>query len=234
MENEKENKISEEIIGKIKRGEIKMLSKNYLLMKSAIFGIVSLFVVMTAAFFLVLVFYILKINGFINMSCFGLKGIRDMILSLPILLFALAILFVIAAAMFLHEYPATYRRPLIYSVGGLLVIFSAGLLVFTEAVSLRRAVYNEIETGEIPLVSSFFDYIKEVNPRNVYKGRVVKVYANSITFNAENEEEILRAAFGPQTSIYADEPIKAGDYVIIHGRKNGNTIGVFVVEKIEE
>ncbi|MDD4761411.1 MAG: hypothetical protein PHZ25_00055 [Candidatus Pacebacteria bacterium] len=233
MENKKQNKIADEIIEKIKKGEVKMLPKSYFLMKSVLYAVVSIFAVIFATFFIALVFYVLKINGFLNLSQFGLKGLRDFILSLPVLLLAVAILFIVVAIMFLSEYPATYRRPLIYSVGSLLVIFSLGLLCITKAVSFRRMVYNEIESGEVPVISDFYDYIKETNPRNVLKGRVENVYSSSFLMDVGDGENV-RVVYGPQTSFYFEELIRSGDYVIVHGRRNGNSIGAFVVEKVEE
>ncbi|MFA5173270.1 MAG: hypothetical protein WC435_02655 [Candidatus Paceibacterota bacterium] len=233
MENEKQNKIADEILGKIKRGEVKMLPKSYFLMKSILYAAVSVFAIVFATFFAALVFYILKINGFLSLPQFGLKGLRDFVLSLPVFLLATAILFIVAATMFLSEYPATYRRPLIYSVGSLLIILSLGLLFITKAVSFRRVVYNEIESGEVPVISSFYDYIKETNPRNVLKGRVENVYSNSFLMDVGDGEEV-RVVYGPQTSVYSEGGIRSGDYVIVHGRRNGNSIGAFVVERVEE
>jgi len=234
MNKIEDKKISEEIFEKIRRGEVRMLPKSYFWLKSALYATTSAFAVILAAFFIVLVFYVMKINGFLDLPNFGLKGLRDLILSLPLFLLAIAVFFAGTAAMFLKNYPATYRRPLIYSVGALLLLFSFGLFATVKAVDLRRAVYNEVENGEVPIISAFYDYIKEDHPRNVEKGRVETVYVNGFLMRAEKDEDKLRVVYNPQTSFYLEgEEIRSGDYVIVHGNKNGNTIGAFVIEKIK-
>jgi len=230
----KENKnLAEELVKKIEGGELKMRSKTYFILKSLIYFLTAIFFLILSVMVITFVFYTFKISGLTSLSGFGLKGMRDLMLSLPVMLIFVTGVFTIVSAIFLYQYPVTYRRPLIYSVGALLVLMSVGLAIFAGAVNFRRSIYNALEGNKIPGASSFYDYFAKVSPRNVFKGRVISDCVEGFTMEIERTEEEVRVAYGPQTSIYGTEEIRKGDYVIVHGKRNGNVVGAFVVEKIK-
>ncbi|PIR05216.1 MAG: hypothetical protein COV57_00280 [Candidatus Liptonbacteria bacterium CG11_big_fil_rev_8_21_14_0_20_35_14] len=229
-----DNNLREKILAKIRNKEIKMVPRSYFILRSLLYFVTTLFFFVLAVFLLTFVFYVFKINGILSLPYFGLKGVRDFLLSLPLLLLVITLLFFGVAALFLKKHPVTYRRPLIYSVGALLVIFSVGTVLIVKTGEVRRSLYMTIEKNNIPFVSDFYDEYKMVGARNVTLGRVVSLYDEGIEINSRDRGKRYFVAFGPQTSLYSDKKIEVGDYVIVHGRKNGHTIGAFVVERVRE
>jgi len=232
--NKEYKNLADKLVGKIEGGELKMRSKTYFILKSLIYFLTAIFFLILSVAIITFSFYIFKISGLFNLSHFGLKGMRDLMLSLPLVLLFITGSFTVISAIFLYQYPVTYRRPLIYSVGALLVLMSVGLAIFIGAVDFRRSIYQALEEDKIPLASSFYDYFNGASPRNIFKGRVESDYLGgfSMFIDGESEKEV-RVAFGPNTSFYGADNFRKGDIVIIHGRRNGNVIGAFVVEKIK-
>ena len=226
-----ENKnLAESLVGRIKRGEIKMRPRLYFVLKSFIYFLVTAFFVVLALFFTTFVFYVLKINGFIRMSGFGLKGMRDLFLSLPLTLLVLTVLFFLTAGAMLLRYPVSYRKPLVYLVGFLLLVLSLGTVFFAQATGLRREIFYIAEKAEIPIIKNLYNEYKSIAPKNVEIGTVT--FVSSGSFGLKTSKEEIRVVLGPNTSIYADGGIKEGSYVIVHGNRNGNIVGAFVVEMI--
>ncbi len=234
MENNeiKKENLREEILGRIRRGEVKMHSRGYFLLKSLLWAIVAIFFLILTAALVVFVFYVLKLNGTLALTGFGLKGMREFLLSLPLSLIAITLLFILTAGVFMKQYPVTYRRPLIYGVGALLIIISLGSAAMLAATGLRRSIYATVEYGEIPLVSGFYDAYTKAGSGRVTVGRVVTVGRDGLTVETREGEQV-RAVFGPQTSIYTDRTFETGDYVIVYGSRNGQTVGAMAVERVE-
>ena len=82
-----------------------------------------MFTVLFSIFLITFTFYVLKIGGFLKLSYFGLEGMFDMLLSLPLALIALAIMFMAGSLILVRRYEAVYSRPLVYSAGVLFLVF---------------------------------------------------------------------------------------------------------------
>jgi len=229
-EDKKEN-LREEVLGRIRRGEVKMHSRGYFLLKSFLWALALVFFLLLTAALTVFVFYSLKLTGVLALTGFGFKGMRDFLLAIPLSLVVITLLFIFAAGVFLKQYPVTYRRPLIYGVGALLVIISLGSVALVASTGLRRGIYETVEYGEIPVISDFYDAYTKTNNGKVTVGRVVRAEEGEMTVVTREGEEV-RAVFGPQTSIYTDRAFGVGDYVIVYGARNGQVVGVMAVERV--
>ena len=229
-----DNNFKKEILDKIRNKEIRMVPRSYFILRSLLYFITTLFFFVLATFLLTFVFYVFKINGILALPYFGLKGMRDFLLSLPLTLLIITLLFFAVSALFLKRHPVTYRRPLIYAVGSLLVIFSVGTVLIVKSADVRRSIYLTIEESEMPLLSDFYDQYKTVGARNVTLGRVVTVSSSGVEIHSRDKGERYFVAFGPQTSLYSNRDLVEGDYIVVHGIKNGHTIGAFVIERVKE
>ena len=217
----------------IRCGKLRQRPRSYFWLKT-ILGLAATFsLVLLATGILAFIFYIFKINGFLNIPYFGFKGWRDFILSVPALLLALAVVFAAAAFNFLCRYPVSYRRPLIYVVGALMAIMAVGLSVIVYVTPLRRAVFYALEGSQVPVMSDFYRAYRDYHPRNLTMGRVVAITGSGIRVNTDDRETV-EVVFGPQTSIYLSggkQELEAGDYVLVHGKREGKIIGAYVVEE---
>lgn len=207
------------LMHQIKSGEVKMRSKSYFMVKTALQLLGLILAVLLAVFLASYAFFQFKMSGAAGLANFGLFGVKDLLLSLPWLILFFTLIFVGLLLWFAESYSITYRNPLLYSaLGILLIVFVGGFLV---AKTPLHPYFFNINAGPRP--PGLFMKFYPPPPRRgmFYNGLIGKIE------NWEADSRLVRASDGKSyrvtvtedTDISPDDAVLGiGDMILIHGR----------------
>lgn len=151
----KTKSIRDSVVAAITSGHIKMRPRWHFAALSALLaaGVVLLsLVLLYAASFIV---FIMHQTGLWQAPIFGLRGLRVFLVSLPWLLLAAVVIFLVILEVLVKRYAFAYGRPLFYSVIGIvLLVIAGGLLV--ERTSLHRGLLRQAEENRLPWVGPLY------------------------------------------------------------------------------
>jgi len=132
----KNNNLEDEIMKKIKGGQIKLKSKYIFLAEKLGLGSAFLLsVVLAILFFSLLLFYLRVSDNLIYLS-FGSSGVLAWLESFPYLLVISFVIFILFSVYLLKKTDLSYKKPFVYFLLALLifVILSGSVLAFTKAI----------------------------------------------------------------------------------------------------
>ena len=231
VEDLNKNKISDNVISQIKSGAIKMKPRSYFMLRGFLLGggifLLFLFVVYLASF----IVFSLRISGVWFLPLFGVLGARILLGSLPWVLILLSVALIIAIEIFAERVPFIYKKPVILSlVGVILIVLIAGLLV--GLTSFHPRIFYKSQEDNIPIIGSFYKRYSLPKIENVYNGVISKM---------DNEKIEVETSTGHffelkdrVNLIELNKNIKEGDYVIIVGDKENNLLRVRMIREIKE
>ncbi|MBM3206550.1 MAG: hypothetical protein FJZ43_02935 [Candidatus Staskawiczbacteria bacterium] len=227
----KENKMSDNVIGQIKNGTIKMKPRSYFMLRGFLLGggifLLFLFVVYLASF----IVFSLRISGVWFLPLFGFLGARILLGSLPWVLILLSVALIIAIEIFAERISFIYKRPVIMSlVGVILIVLIAGLLV--GLTSFHPRIFYKSQEENIPVIGSFYKRYSLPKIENVYNGVISKI---------DNEKLEIETSTGQFFELHSGanliefrRNIKEGDAVIIIGDKENDFLKVRMIREIKE
>ncbi|MEA3344458.1 MAG: hypothetical protein U9Q16_02140, partial [Patescibacteria group bacterium] len=125
----KKSSMSKEITDKIKVNEIKMRPKIYFILKSILIVLIILFFAFFALYLISFIVFSLKATGVWFLPKFGFGGIFIFFKSLPWLLILIAAILIIILELFVKRFSFAYRKPLIYSISGIIILNLLGSFV---------------------------------------------------------------------------------------------------------
>ncbi len=233
MEEQKEEKsIIDNVISQIKSGDTKMKPKWHFVLKTTLFAISTIFVSITLLYIVSLVIFILRKTGVIFVPLFGLKGLSVFMLSLPWILIILGIAFVIVLEILIKHYSFTYRRPLLYSLLGIVIIMSVGgVLVFKARI--HDSLLKYAEDTKIPMIKSFYREYGLQKLNNVYIGNIKEMFIDGFIMNDSHNEDVV-VIITKNTTLPLNTDLEEGDDVVVLGELNGEVIEALGVRMLNE
>lgn len=158
MNNEEEKKsIPDKVLERIKSGQVKMRPRWQFVLR-AVLIVVGIVIVLLALLFLAsFTLFAMRENGLLFAPLFGFRGWFSFLRSLPWVLVLLAILFVLVLEVLVRRYSFAYRRPLVYTVLGILVVVTlGGVLIFHTP--LHDSIFDAARRHRegVPFVGDFY------------------------------------------------------------------------------
>ncbi len=183
----------EELLKKIKEGQISMRPKVFFTLKVALLCLVALFILLISAFIISFIFFGLVISGRMLLLGFGFRGILLFILAFPWLLFAIDILLMASLDWLLKKFTFGYRSPLLYLVvGSSVIVIAAGCLITTTSIH-RDILHREERKNPMPLfgpmLGGFYHGLR-TPPKNqgVFRGNVISTTTDGFILSDEKSD----------------------------------------------
>lgn len=235
-ENPKDN-LTQEVIAKIKGGQIKPRSRVYFIFRNGLFVASAVWIFLSVSLLVSFIIFVLRARGALFLLEFGWPGIKILLLSFPWLLVVLALLFIVALELLIKHFGFAYRRPLIYSIFGVTVaVLSGGALV--AATPLHSSAFKSAIESTLPVAGGLYrSYGRAPLPPNVFSGRVVEPDGGQEIQIETIGGERLRVQISTSTGcriINKNGLIEKNDPVMIMGEMRGAKIRAFGVRKFEE
>lgn len=216
MENRQDEKsIIENVISQIKSGDTKMRPRWYFVLKTTFYAISTILVSIILLFIVSLVIFILRKNGVIFVPLFGLRGLGVFILSLPWILISLSIAFVIVLEILIKHYSFSYKRPLLYSLLGIVVITSIGGVIIFKA-RMHDGLIKYAEDTKLSVIRTFYKEYGLQKLDNVYIGNIKEIFEDGFVMTDSHGENVA-VAITENTTLPKNIHLEEGDNVVVLG-----------------
>lgn len=219
--------IEKNIQEKIGSGQIKMKPKFYFMAKTVIyilaFAVFALFAVYLVSF----IVFSLRASGLWFLPGFGFMGFRILFGSLPWLLIFSALALIGGLEIFAEHFSFIYRRPLIYSLGVIIVL----VLVFGFVVgrsSFHAGLFRQANQDNLPLIGGFYRRLPASGQEIVFNGIIAEKKGEKMIVEDVRGAKVEVPAFGRQM-----QNLKEGDMVVVVGKKDGKNIEYVGLRKLK-
>jgi hypothetical protein len=224
--------LAEKILEKLKSGQIKMKPRMYFFLKGALAVLGVLVVALFILFLFSFISFALRANGILSLPAFGFRGWGPFFASLPWLLIIVAVLLIVVLEMLFKRFAFGWRRPILYSVLGILVIVLLATFII-DRTPFHSGLFNWAQRGGLPLFGPVYrEFGGMPQPRDAHFGTVTEITDQGFIIETR-DGETLNVVVEAQTRLPLGRDIKKDDLVMILGRKDDSTIRAEGVVKVE-
>lgn len=175
-ENKQKDDIMKSVLDKIQAGDIHMRSRAYFVARMTLIVVVSLLVLLTSAFFVSFISFSLRASGRMILLGFGWQGVKVFLLTFPWGLLLIDLILAVILERLLRSFKFGYRSPLIYLLGGVLVVVIAAGLTIDRETSIHSDVWHAERNGSVPgyLFGDLYNNVRQPpHDEGVFRGTVV-------------------------------------------------------------
>lgn len=216
--NTQNSKLKDCILDQAKAGDIQMKPKSYFLLRSVLIGFGITVVFGLSMYLASFVLYTASRNGLWSLPQFGFRGYGLLFSNFPWILLLITVSFIILLEIFVKKYTSLYRRPLVYSALGVVVIIVVAGLI-TQELPTHQKLAKPLHNG---FLMHDFD---EVHP-----GVITEI--NKDTFLIKQPDGVVvLVATSTKTNFPRLQEFVVGDWVVVIGDIED---GILVAEGIHE
>lgn len=235
-ENNKQINIKEEVLNKIKTGQINMRSKAYFVVKLGFLSVLTVLITIISIFLLSFVLFSSSLDGSLFLVRFGGFGLYNFVLTLPWYLLLVLIFLLILLDLLLKSFSFGYKSPVVFLFGGtFLVITGASTLInFTP---LHQKLMSTVEKNKTLPFHNIYDGVdSRYQKPGTWKGYVGKINGNSFKFRYVKG---IKGDFG-EAEVFAVNEITVvdklteGDLVFVAGNILDNRIMAYGIKKLNK
>lgn len=177
------------ILKKIKSGELDMKPRWHFALKGLLLVLGVVLVTLIGIYLLSFVMFTLRQSGVGFIPLYGFRGLSQFVMSSPWLLIALAGAFVVLLQILVSKYSFSYRRPLLYSMIGvvLLVLISSYAI---EQTVMHQRLQQFSEQHNVPVFTPMYRGIQENRPDNIIFGTITDVTETGFVIDSDRGETL--------------------------------------------
>lgn len=222
--------VREHVFSKIERGEARMRTQRYFVFKGALMAVGAMLIVLTLLYLMSFILFVLRRTGAWFAPSFGLRGIGVFLVSLPWFLIVAAAVFIVLTEVFIQRYAFVYRKPILYSFIGIVVLVAGGGFLVSRT-ALHSGMLKYVEEHEVPLMAPLY--------RGYGMWHLPRIHAGIVTA-VNGEGFCLTNLSGETFTVLADEAARfpfagqflEGDDVVILGEWEGEVVRARSVQRI--
>lgn len=224
--------VQESVLENIKNHHVSMRSKKYFLLQTALFVTGMIIVIGTLLYLASFIVFGLAESGIWFVPLFGLKGWFVFFKSLPWVLILLVLVFALILEVMVRRYSFAYRRPLLYSMLGIVGLVLIGGFIISR-IHLHQQIRQYGRMHGVPMVGGFYRRFGTPNMREVHKGIIREQGLSQFVIEGSTgETSTVFFASGTRILQFRKEGFSASDTVIIFGDRDGRTIRAFGIKNI--
>lgn len=221
--------IREQVLSAIHDGRACMRPRWQFVLRGTLAVLGGVLIGLALLYVISLIIFVSQENGSAFVSEFGWKGMRVLMGALPLLLIGLCILFVVLLEILVRRYAFAYRRPLLYSIGGILVIAVCGGVLVART-SLHARLYLRVREHRLPFAERLYSNALLLPP-GLYRGIVTATTTDGILLR-QGDGAVLRVTVTDATrwSRSVDELMEMPAFVF--GAPASGTIDAFGIRSL--
>jgi len=223
--------IKQKILGKIKKGQVKMRPKVYFVFKIVFFTVLALVVFLLSFFVVSFIIFTLKANGNMLLFGFGRAGLRIFFVSFPWLLAILAVLIVIFLRMIAKGHRVVYRKSFLYFVLGIILIILIGGFLFSK-VSFHDNFFERAQRGRLPVIGPIYLKYGDRDVKDFYTGKVLDYTDEGFYIETACGKEYF-VQTNDDTRVPLGKNIEKDDIVAVVGREIDGVVAAKGIKPIK-
>lgn len=224
----------EEVLEKIRTGEVRMKPRLYFTCKIVLLVLVTFITLITSAFLISYMIFSLSIGGRMILLGFGWKGVQIFLITFPWALLLAELILLYILELLVKHFRFGYRSPVVYIIGGL---FSLSIIsgIFINATPIHGFLMERAYQKQLPPVfGGMYDHVRRPpRERGVCRGVVTSIQEHSFTLREDDSDDSERTIFTPP-HIDISTFIKVGDTVFVASDTKGSTTRAYGIRKISK
>jgi len=220
--------MKEEVLKAIHDGQVKMRPKWQFITKTALFVAGVVLAVLAVLYLVSFIVFVLRQTGVWFVPYFGPQGFGIFFMSLPWVLIALAVIFMLLLEILFKRYSFAYARPFLYSALAVIFLGIIGGIIIGET-PLHERFFDAAENGQLPFAAPFYEHFGQ-RPSNVTVGVITQINGNGYRVRGDLDDTFT-VIVGSQTQIPQPSSLKVGDIILILGSRQGNIIVAQGIQK---
>jgi hypothetical protein len=234
--NHDEHTLRVQVMDAIHKGRVHMRPRWHFILHSA-FGIVgSLLVFLTLLYVASLAVFFTRESGAFFAPSFGLRGWFVLLHGLPWLLIFLLVIFVILLELLVRRYAFVYRKPMLASIVGIVVLIAVGGLLIAQTPFHRQLFLSARHEGLPPPIGMLYGHaMRPPRGGEVYHGTITSMTSSGFVLSDIEGEGTTTIVITPQTRLPYGADFVLGDMVVVVGDETAtNTVQAFGISEIGE
>jgi len=211
-----------------------MKPKYRFVLNTVFFGLGAFLVFSLTVFAVSFIAFILRGRGAWFLPGFGWPGIKIFIISFPWILVLAVIIFLAILEILVKHFGFAYRRPLIYSVLGVVIVISV-VGVYIDSTPLHTNALRSAAKSNLPIAGPLYMNYGLAPIDNIYEGVVSDITDETDFLIEAPDGKSYNIAMPTSTDvkIIKNGKIQKDDRVMIIGEKDGSNIKAFGIQKLE-
>lgn len=233
MDNHNNKKpIREKVLEAVRSGRVAMRPKWHFVLRAALLAAGAVLAFLTLLYVLSFALFALRRSGVLFVPAFGVRGWYAFLASLPWMLIAVSLVFIFILEMLVRRYAFAYRRPLLYSVLGIVLLAVLGGLVVDRA-HFHMNVSRFVEDRKIPFAGDFYRELGSPRFREVHPGQIVGIASTSFVIQ-NPRDETLTVFISSSTRFPLGMDFAEGDTVVVFGSREDGTVQALGIRRVED
>ena len=221
------NNLKNNILNKIKAGEIDMKPKWHFVLQAGLLLSGVVIVALLAVYLMSFVIFFLRQSGIGFAPRFGFRGISFFVMSSPWLLIGISTAFLALLHFLVKRYSFSYQRPLLYSMIGVVVFVLLGSW-FIQQTPMHQRISSFMERNEVPVFAPLYRGAKYERPEGLVVGVITEVTDTGFSLESDRDGEVSVIITDDTRMKPGTVPMR-GEVVMVFGDRGGNTITAFGV-----
>jgi hypothetical protein len=233
--SEQRQSLQEGVMNAIRKGEVRMKPRWHFLLLSLL-SVTGVFIVLLALLYIAsLALFFLRDSGVWFTPSFGVRGWLSLVHTLPWPLLLLVLLFAIVLELLVRRYAFVYKKPLLTSLVGIVVLIVLGGFAIART-PLHRELMHSALRGQLPAPMGIL-YAAPVRmppPPDVYRGQILAILRNGLVIADEGSAGTTTVLITPGTRLPYGQEFVVGERVVVVGDVASGTVRAFGIREIDE
>ncbi len=222
--------LKDEVLQKIRTGDVHMKSKSYFAWQVIALAFVAALIVIIAAWIVSFIVFSLSISERVSLLGFGWRGIRTFLLLFPWKLALVELVLIAFLNWLIHRFRFSYRSPLLYSLLGGLVL--SGVLAWAmHSGSIQQVLLDQHYQNNLPVIGPLYDRLERPDDQpDVVRGIVIEIRPREITIKDIDNEILLNVILpeGPPVG----PMLLVGDEIFVAGEMTNHGLEAYGFKKV--
>lgn len=219
------------ILEKIKNNKARMRPKWYFILSAALIAAGLILATLALLYLASFILFILRQTGIWFLPTFGLRGIGALLISFPWLLVLVGIVFVILLEALVRRYSFAWRKPLLYSLLGIIIFVTFASLIVSKT-SLHEGLFKRARRGELPFAGSLYRGYGMPKTKDIHVGMIAEITSDGFKMETPRGE-VLTIIVTSKTSFPLGTDFQKNDRVVVLGERNDGTVKATGIRRID-
>ncbi|MBI5153095.1 MAG: hypothetical protein HZA36_01410 [Parcubacteria group bacterium] len=231
MNHREDITLRDRIIKAIQSGQVTMRPRWHFILKTILVATGVMVVFLGLLYIISFIIFILQHTGLLFVPLFGMGGIYRLLFSLPWVLIFLSFSFLVVLEILVRRHAFAYRRPLLYSIMGILTIVIIGGIVVAQT-SFHSRLLRHAREDRLPFAGGFYRSFAGGRLENVVRGHIIGKTKDGFFIEDMDNNEIF-VTITPHTRFPFGMDFNGGDIVVVFGdRKGSSTVSAFGIKRV--
>lgn len=226
------NNLANDIIKKIKDGEVNMEPRWHFVLKATLMVLGLLLAAMVAIYLFSFVLFTLHRSGLLFAPQFGYRGLMMFVSGTPWLMLSILGIILIVLYVLVSRYSFSYRKPLVYSmVGVVLLVISTSSLI--QYFGIHDRVQSFVDRHNVPGLRPFYQDPSDRRPSGVERGVISEMTETGFILESD-QAEVLNIVVNDKTKLPPQFELQVDAEVLIFGERTEQSITAFGIKSASE